>query len=474
MNIGVYIGIMIDELDIHNQFKESLTRYKKHDPHLKKLADLPLVYHSPLLEETVFHSPGIYLITGGRQIGKTTFLKQLILNLLKKNTSPKDILFLTGEIIDTHQILRRIIGQFHAASSAHQYLIIDEVNYIPDWDKSIKFLADSGFLDRITVILTGSDSQIIRTSMKRFAGRRGKAAKIDFIFSPLNFKEFICLKNKNLKPVCEKVISTPLTRELQDYNDNHNTLTGLFYEYLFHGGYLPAINEYALKKTISTGTMNTYIHWIIGDVLKYNKSEHYLFETLRGIKATYNTPISWNNLSRFLPIEHHKTISDYCEILASIHVLHIQQAIMEHKLIGAPKKNRKLYFRDPFIDHSITQYLNPEFSINQIQPQLKNNEFASKYVEAITVDHCKRRFPTYYIKGKKGEVDIALVLNQRMYPIEIKWTDRLRNEELKQIQKYENGIILTPKAQLRRIDNNISLPLVRFLIHISSKQFVIF
>lgn len=465
---------MFDELDIHNQFKESITRFKKHDPHLKKLTDIPLIYRSLLLDEPVFNNPGIYLITGGRQIGKTTFLKQLILDLLiKRKVDSKDILFLSGEIIDSHHILRRIISRFCDESSSHKYLFIDEVNYISDWDKSIKYLVDSGTLDQISVILTGSDSRIIRTAMKRFAGRRGKADKIDFIFSPLTFKDFVCLKNKGLKPLCKKIISTPLSEQLTEYNIKHKELTVLFYEYLLHGGYLPAINEYAMEKTISKATMNTYIHWIIGDILKYNKSENYLFEIFRGIKATYNTPISWNNLSRYLSIEHHKTISNYCDILVSIHVLHIQQAIIEHKLIGAPKKNRKIYFRDPFIDHTITNYLNPEFTIGQIKHNLENNEFASQYVEAVTVDHCKRWGPTYYIKGKKGEVDIVMVRGNKMYPVEVKWTDRIRIESLKQIQNYKNGIILTPKAEIRKINNNISLPLVRFLIHISAEQLII-
>lgn len=464
---------MIPELDIHNQFKESISRYKNHDPHLKRLIELPLVYHSPLLKEQTFNTPGIYLITGGRQIGKTTFLKQLILRLLSKKTAPKNILFLTGEIIDTHHILRQIIDRFYDSSSSHQYLIIDEVNYIPDWDKSVKYLADSGILEKTTVILTGSDSQIIQTAMKRFAGRRGKADKTDFIFSPLSFKEFAVLKNKEIAPPCSKIINTPLTDKLPEYSQSHSLLNELFYEYLLHGGYLPAINEYAQKNTLSASTMNTYIHWIIGDILKYNKSEHHLHEILRGIEMTYSTPVSWNSLSKHLSIEHHQTVSDYCHILSSTHVLHIQQAIQEHKLTGAPKKNRKLYFRDPFIHHSVSHYLNPEFSVAKIKSQFQNNEFASKYVEAVTVDHCKRMAPTYYIKGSKGEVDIALVQQKTMLPLEIKWTTRIRPEDLKQIQTYKNGIILTQAPQTRTINTNIVLPLIRFLVHIDDNQVVL-
>ncbi|MFH1942171.1 MAG: DUF4143 domain-containing protein, partial [bacterium] len=209
-----------------------------------------------------------------------------------------------------------------------------------------------------------------------------------------------------------------------------------------------------------------YIHWIIGDILKYNKSEHYLREILQGILTTYSTPVSWNSMSRFLSIEHHATISDYCNILSSIHVLHILQALQEHKLTGTPKKNKKLYFRDPFIHHAVAAYLEQENAAASIQNKLRDNEFASKFVEAVCIDHCKRRLPTYYIKGQKGEVDAALIKDRAILPIEIKWTKRLRTEELKQILEYDGGLILTPSPQIRMQGKCTVLPLVRFLVHV--------
>ncbi len=461
---------MIEELDIHNQFKESLSRFKNFDPHLKRISNVPYVYRSPLLGEENFHSSGIYLITGGRQVGKTTFLKQFIVKLVEeRDIRPENILFITGEIIDDHHILRRIISQFYENITSHGYLFVDEINYIRDWDKSIKYLSDAGFFEDISVILTGSDSQVIRTSMKHFAGRRGASDRVDFNFHPLSFKEFVCLIRKDLKPLCDSIVAHPLNSTLTGYENEHNKLTGLLYKYLIHGGYLLAINEYHLNKTISKSVMNIYIHWIIGDILKYNKSENYLFEILKGIKSTYNSQISWNSLSKYLSIEHHKTVSDYCNILESMHVLHIQEAILEHKLTGAPKKNRKIYFRDPFIDHAITNYLNPDITIKALEEKIQNTAEASAYVEAICVDHCKRWLPTYYIKGSKGEVDLALVKNGKLYPIEVKWTSQVRNTDLKQIRTYENGIVLTPGSTVEK-RLNIFLPLVRFLIHVSGNQ----
>ncbi len=82
--------ILLDELEIHNQFKESISRFENFDPHLRKLQKVPIVYRSPLLNEGSFHYAGVFLITGGRQIGKTTFLKQFILDLLKEKQIKPD------------------------------------------------------------------------------------------------------------------------------------------------------------------------------------------------------------------------------------------------------------------------------------------------------------------------------------------------------------------------------------------------
>ena len=322
----------------------------------------------------------------------------------------------------------------------------------------------------MSVILTGSDSRIIQTSMKRFAGRRGMSEQVDFNFFPLSFKEFVCLKDKSLIGFCDKIIKMPLTEENAGYERTHKKLNTYFFEYLLHGGYLPAITNYELNKTISQGIINTYIQWIIGDILKCNKSENYLFEILRGIKETYNTQVSWNSLGKRLSIEHHKTVADYCYLLESAHVLHIQEALIEHKLIGAPKKNRKIYFRDPFIDHSVTNYLGSKASFINIEKNMAKNEFASPFVEAVVVSHCKRWTPTYYIKGAKGEIDVALVQDKKICPIEVKWTKQIRSVDIKQIQHYKEGIILTPDSKKRVLGNNHIIPLIRFLIHISDGQ----
>ena len=458
---------MIEELDIHNQFRESLDRFKIFDPHLKKLTSLKFVYRSNLLHEKSLLLPGIFVITGGRQIGKTTFLKQLIVKWLEEGLFSSDnIFFITGELIDTHHTLRRIINSFHKTGNK-QALFIDEVNYIPDWDKTIKYIADAGLTENMSIILTGSDNQIIKTSMKRFAGRRGMADSVDYEYFPLSFLETAELLHPDSREALKTISESSLTESNLLYQEYHEVLHTLFSHYLIHGGFLPAINAFYSSSEIPRAIFTIYTHWIVGDFLKYNKSENYLNEVLQGIKKTYGSRVSWTTLAKHLSIEHHKTVSDYCHILQDMNVLHIQEAVLEDKLTGAPKKNKKLHFRDPFISHAASVYLyNADFKT--ISAKLASPEYVSLLVESVCIDHCKRRFPTYYIAGRKGEVDLAVISNGNLLPIEVKWTAQLRPEELKQIALYKNGLILTKGKEIQVLGNNKTVPLLQFLLQVSN------
>ena len=76
---------MKEEFEIHNLFRDSLARFLREDPHLRRAVAQPFSYVSPLVNTPEFTEPGIFMLTGGRQVGKTTCLKQLIARLLQED-----------------------------------------------------------------------------------------------------------------------------------------------------------------------------------------------------------------------------------------------------------------------------------------------------------------------------------------------------------------------------------------------------
>lgn len=430
----------------HNLHLEGLDTFIQQDPDLRVLNKQKLAHKPLLIDDLPTGIPGIFTITGGRQIGKTTLLKQWMVHLIEKGIAPKAVMYLSGELIDDHHALVRVVMDILqsedniSADTKIFYLLLDEITYITNWDKGIKYLADSGLLEDVAVMLTGSDSVVIQEARMRFPGRRGPADVVDFHLFPLSFYEYVKLNNK----INEDEIQILVKNENQAGKKLIKKLYEEFERYLWHGGFLTAINDVASHNRILPATFATYSDWIRGDMLKRNKYEHNLKEILEGILQRYGSQITWNSISRELSIDHPKTVSDYIELLQSMNVVYIQSALLEDKLGPAPKKAKKIIFSDPFIYHAVNAWLNPcrDPFETLLLPQINSPETCSKIVESCIVNQYKRKFPVFYIKAK-GEVDIAYIHNKNFWPIEIKWAEQLRSKELKQISKYPNGKILT-------------------------------
>jgi uncharacterized protein len=421
---------------IHNLYHESVSKYLEEDPHLRRLKNQPWVHRSKLLDEFPKEIPGIYMVGGGRQVGKTTVLKQWIAELLQNGISAQAIQFLTGELIDDHHSLLLFLKSFveEGREAPRRFLILDEVTYIREWNKAIKYAADAGWLESTIFVLTGSDLNFLKEGLILLPGRRGKAGKVDFHLHPLSFRDFIHLKyGKNFD-----------SNQIQ-------LLEQEFGHYLIHGGFLTAINDWERLGKIEDSTFRIYSDWIRGDALKRGKQESYLKEILAAIVKHNGSQVSWNTLCKSLSIDHPKTVSDYADLLSRMDCLYIQSALLEDKWAAAPKKPKKLVLVDPFIFHSVTAYLNSALSseiYKSVQSALSNPELTGNLVENVVVSHYRRVAPTYYIKAE-GEVDLAVVKGNHFKPIEVKWTGQVRIKDLKQIRKYKNGLVLCRSTQTR-------------------------
>jgi predicted AAA+ superfamily ATPase len=453
----------------HNSHLDDPETFEVRDPHLRQLRQQALVHRSYLLDELPAHTPGIYTIGGGRQIGKTTLMKQWMAFLMQGDVAPERIVYLTGELIDDHHALVRLVGDTLDTMPGDDlaYLILDEVTYIRDWDKGVKYMADAGMLQRVEMFLTGSDLSIIKEARMRFPGRRGDSATVDFHLYPLTLLETVRLKERFTLDELDALVSadTVPTAAIMD------RLYQEFDDYLVHGGFLTAMNDLAKHSSISPATFSTYSDWIRGDVLKRGKQDHYLREILGAIVKRYGSQTTWNALARDLSIDHPKTVSDYVELLAALDAAFIQPALIEDKLTAAPKKARKLMFTDPFIFHAVRSWLTPVADpySQQASTLLSDPEWTGRLVEATLVTHYRRYYPTFYIKAE-GEVDLAYIAQNRFWPVEVKWTGQIRPKDLKQITKYSNGRILTQSQQFGHILDVPTEPLPVALLRLAATK----
>ena len=114
----------------HNTHLDDPAGFSSHDPQLRRLARQVHVHTSALLARLPRKTPGIYTLSGGRQVGKTTLLKQWMSRLMEDGVAPEKIIFFSGKLIDDQHSLLRLLQEQLAEMPAGKtcYVLLDEVS----------------------------------------------------------------------------------------------------------------------------------------------------------------------------------------------------------------------------------------------------------------------------------------------------------------------------------------------------------
>jgi predicted AAA+ superfamily ATPase len=437
---------MLDNFAAHNLFWQDENAFFSADPQLSALNKLKFQYRPDWWQGLSLSTPGIYILTGGRQVGKSTSCKLLLEHCLKQKLFETNNLFYLpcDEIFDA-KTLSQTIRYFLEQTVGKPFLIIiDEVTFTPQWERVIKALADEGCFQQGLCLLTGSDTLILKEAAMSFPGRRGTADKTDFHLFPLNFHDYVSLLTGK--------ISQP----------NNQQLAELFTNYLKTGGYLRAINNFAESNSIDLATEQTYQQWVRGDFLKRGKNEDYLKALLRGLINNGVSQISFSALTQKIGLLSKETLIDYYNLLERMDICFNLQVYDQNKKQGFPRKARKFHFVDPFIQRCINHWLNSE---GQLQHTLSESEL----VEACVASHCQRFSSSFYFKGTTGEVDVIRLQQGKAQAIEIKWAEQFRSNDLKTLQQFPNRILLGKQASEGVINETTVMPVYQFLYQLSSE-----
>ena len=429
--------IMLEKYKIHNLFKAGLKEFIQSDPHLSTLSQQKYQYEANWWAEMYLDTPGIYILTGGRQVGKSTSCKLLIKHCLQNKVFTGSGIFYLPcqEIWDPKslgQTIRFILEEF---GNERFLLIIDEITFVENWDRVIFALAEEGYFKKGLCLLTGSDTSILKEAAVRFPGRRGKATKTDFHFYPLSFHDYV-------KLVSTKKISPERLHEL-------------FGTFLQCGGYLRAINDFAESNSISQATYLTYEQWIRGDILKRGLREETLLAIIAELIRTGVSQISYNKLTAKVGLIDKDTLIEYCNVLERMDVLFHLKAYDQNTKRGFPRKDRKFHFYDPFIYHVLYRWAFREGYLEEMSSE-------SEIVEAVVASHCYRHGNTYYFKGQ-GEVDVIRLVNKTVQAIEVKWSNKLRDNDLKTLKQFKNAVILTKQGVKGKMDDVRTIPVQQYL-----------
>ena len=408
------------------------------DKHIRALQKFKYIYNPLLLKEN-FKKDNLYTIRGPRQIGKTTFLKLFIKEKLK--SIPKEnIFYWSCDNLTSREDLITLLQEYadfcRVKNAKPEYILLDEITEIPDWQKAIKFVIDNDITKDACYMLTGSNAIDLKKGSERLPGRKGKHGK-DLFFLPLTFREYVQI----IDPEWYQKHKMDNIDKLKYHS---NKLKIFFEKYLITGGIPLVINEYEINKEIPNYIYDLYYSWIIGDVLKEGKNEQTLKEIFKSILVCYSTPVSWDSLAKRSSVKSHVTISSYIELLSNIFVVLgcYFYDIHEHKVNF--NKNKKIYIYDPFILQVFSNRLN--ISVDK-----------EKIIEGIVGAQIKQKNvleDIYFTKIKK-ETDFVINSNSG---IEVKYQNSISKEDFINKRYFKNFKILS-----KYIFDNDTIPVYVYL-----------
>ncbi|MFA7300743.1 MAG: ATP-binding protein [Candidatus Shapirobacteria bacterium] len=168
----------------------------------------------------------ILIITGMRRVGKTTVLQYLFDKIESKNKVMLDLENPMHRKLfeeENYDLVWNNLAQYGVENKTKSYVLIDEVQNLPEISRVIKYLYDHW---NVKFVLTGSSSYYLRNLFPESLSGR----KVIFEMFPLDFEEFLKFKDVNRKTGDKNKI-------------RYQKLIGFYDEYMEYGGFPGVVLE---------------------------------------------------------------------------------------------------------------------------------------------------------------------------------------------------------------------------------------
>jgi len=485
--------------------------FPEFDSDLKKLKKKLIIFKRKRIS---LKTGNIYVVRGPRQVGKTVWLKQTIEDLIiKEKVDPKVIFYLSCDKLTgkTRKELRETIN-FYLENVALEkrpvYLFLDEITWVKDWVYELKSLADEGILERISVLVSGSNPWKMKEKAELLPGRRIEGNQK--IFSPISFREFIfqlkepssflkSLPNELRKgigklfekmgKICvrlgeiEKIVE--FTRIFLNYQKE---LQFLFLIYLKCGGFPDAINSYFHNRCKGEEKIDDEIYEkftavVRGDLASLIRGDYAIRGLLKSIIEKMGSKYSFNTISREIP-EHpdHKTIASHLELLKDSFLIRIFHSYDFSKREYRLKADKKIFFYDPFLYYSMKSWLEGRAGYEICSETVLDDDILGKIIEGIVGHHIaltEERLPMremitflWFYYDRTREIDFLYKDKKRKFVgIEVKYQNSVTLQDLNFINQVKHYFLLS-KDVVKIGEINI-IPVSMFLSFLEKSEGVI-
>lgn len=324
----------------------------------------------------------VIVVTGSRQVGKTTLLMDLC-------REKGEFLLLNGDDATTQNLLSDFSKKkWESIIGKHTTIFIDEAQRIQNIGLGVKIIYDQ--LPGVKVILSGSSAIDLNSEIKEpLTGR-----KWEFSMYPISWEELVDYSNF-----------------IEAQSDLENRLV--------YGMYPEVIMNDADKKDILMELSSSYLY---KDLLEYDgiRNPKLLSDLLKALALQLGNEVSYNELAQLLQVDR-ATVEKYIDLLEKTFVVFKLQALNNNQR-NEIKNSRKIYFYDNGVRNAILQNFNPLSLRNDVGALWEN----FLITERIKKSHYEKTYAfQYFWRTYYGqEVDFVESQNGNYHAFEFKWNEK--------------------------------------------------
>jgi predicted AAA+ superfamily ATPase len=374
------------------------------------------------------------LVSGARQVGKTTLLLQAVEALLGNGVPPGNILYATFD----HPLVKlagldgllNLWREIEPARDGLEYLFLDEIQYTKDWHTWLKHQVD--FQKHRRIAVTGSATPLVTEGQESGVGRWHTLR-----LATLSFYEYLQIKNIAAPPLPGVVSLNQLFEwseaQFVQVGEEARGLVAHFHEYLLRGGF----PQTALVENI-TQAQKLLREDIVDKVLKRDMTAMFGVRRVLELEQLFlylclhdggllDMPTLCKNLEVKKP-----TANNFLSLLENTHLIHRLAPFGYGKEIL--RARYKVYLADAAIAPSV---------MLKGKSLLEDAAGLGVAVETAFFKHVITRYydrsvAFNYWRGKKDyEVDVIATVEGRLVPFEVKYRSQATGlGELKGMQQF--------------------------------------
>lgn len=319
--------------------------------------------------------PFVYIITGVRRAGKSTFLKQIMrrqnsLNYFNFEDS-RAVDFQISDFLLLEEIFENINGN-------NQMIFFDEIQNVEGWERYVRDAVDR----KKTILITGSNARLL----SRELGTKLTGRHLDFEMFPFSYPEFLTF--------------TGTSRGQES-----------FISFLTHGGF-PGYLQIGKAEMLSTLVTDILYRDIFS---RYNlRNQEVYSKIVRFLLSNVSKEVSFNNIKNTFELGSATSAMDFLHYLTDSYLLFLVP--MYHSSLKVQARNaRKVYAIDQGLVHFYSASASPD------NGRLLEN--------TVFLELRRRGYEVWYFKGKRECDFIYRGKDNSISAIQVCWEVNSANEK---------------------------------------------